>query len=137
MEVAIVQQDAVGAHAFEPAGDGRVGMACVAHHDGNVDTFGHQPEHHFDAVRRGLQVVERGVASAGEVFAAPLAAKMLNVVSNASFAVADKGMDLIIGDAEVVTLGIEAGEPGSADLLLAASSALARGIGFHLTSDRA
>ena len=44
---------------------------------------------------------------------------MLNVVSDASFVVADEGMDLIIGDAEVVTLRIEVGEPVGANFLLA------------------
>ena len=81
LEVAVVQQDAVGAHALEPAGDGGLGVACVADHDGDVDTFGHQPEHHLDAVGCCLEIVERGVASAGEIRSAPLAAEMLDVVS--------------------------------------------------------
>jgi hypothetical protein len=76
-------------------------MACVADHDGDVDAFGHQPEHHLDAVGCCLEIVERGVASAGEVGSAPLAAEVLDVVLDASFAVADEGMDLVIGDAEV------------------------------------
>ena len=76
-------------------------MASVADHDGDVDAFGHQPEDHLDAVGCRLEIVEWGVASAGEVGCAPLAAEMLDVVVDASFAVADEGMDLIIGDAEV------------------------------------
>ena len=112
-------------------------MTGVADRDGDVHAFGHQPEHHLDAVGRCLEIVERGVASAGEVLAAPLAAKMLNVVSDAAFAVANEGMDLIMSDTEVVTLGIEAGETGGGDLLLATSNVLALGIGVHFTLDRA
>ena len=41
---------------------------------GTKTSFGHQPEHHLHAVGGGLEVVERGVVSAGEVLAAPLAA---------------------------------------------------------------
>ena len=114
-----------------------LGMTCEADHDGDVDAFGHQPEHHLDAIGCGLEVVERGVAAAGESCFAGLAAKLLDVIVDSTFAVADEGVDLIIGDAEVVTPGIEAGEPGGADLLLASPSALTLGIGLHFTLDRA
>ena len=137
LEGAVVQENAVGAHALEPARDSRVGMTCVADHDGDVDAFGHEPEDHLDAVGSCLEIVEWGVASAGEIGSTPLTAKLLDVVSDASYAVADKGMDPLISDAEVVTLGIEAGETGGADLLLATSNVLALGIGVHFTLDRA
>ena len=86
------------AHALEPSGDGGLGVTSEADHDGDVDPFGHQPEHHLDAVGRGLEIVERRVASAGEIRSAPLAAEMLDVSLDAAFAVADEGMDLIISD---------------------------------------
>ena len=112
-------------------------MTCEANHDGDVDAFGHEPEHHFDAVGCCLEIVERGVASAGEIGSAPLAAEVLDVVVDASSTVADESMDLVIGDAEVFAKRIEAGETGSGDLFLATSRALARGIGLHVTLDRA
>ena len=60
---------------------------------------------------------------------------MLDVSLDAAFALADEGMYLIISDAEVVAKRIETGETGGWDLLLATSSALALGIGFHVTLD--
>ena len=136
LEVAVVQQDTVGAHAFEPAGDGRLGVAGVAYHDGYIDTFGHQPEYHLDAVGCCFQVIEWSVAAAGEIPSAPLAAKVLNVVLDTPFAVADEGMYLVIGDAEVVALRIETGITGGVALFLASSCTLALGIGLHLMLDR-
>jgi len=54
-----------------------------------------------EAVGRYLQTVEPGVASAGEVLVALLAAEvLLDVVLDASFAAADEGVDGIISDAE-------------------------------------
>lgn len=121
------------AHALEPARDGGLGVASVADHDGDVDAFGHQPEEHLDAVGCCLEIVEWGVASAGEIGSAPLAAEMLDVSLDAAFAVTHEGMYLVIGDAEVVAKRIEAGEAGGGDLLFASSSALVLGIGLHLT----
>ena len=91
------------AHALEPAGDGGLCVAGVADHDGDVDAFGHQPEDHLNAVGCCLQVVERGVASTGEIGSAPLAAEVLDVLLDAPLAVADEGTDLVIGDAEGFT----------------------------------
>ena len=113
MEVAVVQQDAMVVHALEPSGDGGLGMASVADHDGDVDAFGHQPEDHLDAVGCCLEIVERGVASAGEIGSAPLAAEMLEVSLDAAFAVAHEGMYLVIGDAEEVAKRIETGKTDS------------------------
>ena len=96
-----MQHDAVGAHAFEPAGDGGSGVACVADQDRDVDTFGHEPEHHLDAVGCCLEVIEWGIAATGEILAAGLTAEMLEVSLDAAFAVADEGMDWVISDAEV------------------------------------
>ena len=84
-----------------------------------------------------LKVVEWGVASAGEIGSAPLAAEMLDVSLDAAFAVAHEGMYLVIGDAEEVAKRIEACETGGADLFLAPSRAFALGVGLHLTLDRA
>ncbi len=101
LEVAVVQQHTVGAHALEPARDCRVGVACVANQDRNIDAFGHEPEHHLDAIGCCLQVIEWGVAATGEILAAVLTAEMLDVSLDAAFAVADEGVDLVISDAEV------------------------------------
>ena len=99
-------------------------MAGVADHDGDVHAFGHQPEHHLDAVGCGLEIVEWVLRRQVKSFCS-LAAEVLDVVLDAALAVADEGMHLVIGDAEVVALRIEAGETGGADLFLASSSALA------------
>ena len=125
------------AHALEPAGDGGVGVASVADHAGDVDAFGHQPEDHLDAVGCCLEIVEWGVAAAGEVCSAPLAAEVLDVSLDAAFAVAHEGMNLVISDAEEVAKRIEACETGGEDLFLAPSRAFALGVGLHLTLDRA
>ena len=132
-----MQNAAVGAHSWEPAGDGGLGVACVANHNRGVHAFGHQPEHQLDAVGSRLQVIECGVAAAGEILASPLAAEAMNVVLNTPFAVANEGMQLVIGDAEAVTKRIETGITGGADLLLASPFSLAFGIGFYQTLDRA
>ena len=79
--------------------------------------------------------VEWGVATAGEIGSTPLAAEILDVSLDAAFAVADESVDLVIGDAEEVAKRIETGETGGAALFLASSSALALGVGLHLTLD--
>ena len=67
----------------------------------DVDAFGHQPEDHLDAVCCGLQVVERSVASAGEIGSTPLTAEVLNVLLDTPLAVAYEGVHLVIGDTKV------------------------------------
>ena len=83
-----------------------------------------------------LEIVERGVAAAREFLAATLAAKMLNVLPDPAFAVADQGVALIIGDAEVGAMRIEAGETCGGELFLASSCALAPGVRLHRSLNR-
>src|SRR5262249_46389648 len=77
---------------------------------GRVEPFCECRQHHGDLVRGSFQPIQRSVASSTERDTAGLAAKGLDAPCTAMLAISDKGLDPIIGDAEVGALLIGTGE---------------------------
>lgn len=133
-EAGVVKASAVGSHAFEPACEGGIGAACVADQDGDIEAFSQEPQNHFDLLRWGFEVVKGGAFAAREGVVTPLALEVLDVV-RAAFAIADQSMDVLIGDAEVFTGGVQAGQSLGGKGLLAATRTFAQAVGDDVALD--
>jgi len=94
-------------HAVKLAGDGGVGVTSEADHDGQIETFSEKPEHHFDPLEIGFEVVERCTEARCKDFAASLTLEARNVII---MTVANECMNSIIGDGAVATVGVWAGK---------------------------
>ncbi|MFW5709718.1 MAG: hypothetical protein ACOCX5_05810 [Chloroflexota bacterium] len=97
----------VVAHAVKLTGAGGVGVPGKTNHDGQIDTLGDKPEHHFDPLEIGFEIVERRAKTRGEDFAASLTLEARDMIM---MTVADERMNSIIGDDAVATVGVWVGE---------------------------
>jgi hypothetical protein len=79
----------------------------------------------------GLERIQRRVQSTGETFVAPLAFPILDVFADAPFFIAGERVNTMIGDPEVLTIGIGAGVTLGGDALLETTCALALEFGAH------
>jgi len=77
----------------------------------------------------GLEIIQGCVQVTGEAFVAPLAFPVLDVFVFTPFTITDQRVDTLIGDAEIVTLGIGTGVPFSREMFLATTRAFALGVG--------
>jgi hypothetical protein len=107
----------VRARTREPGGDGRLPVAKDAFRRGRIQPFSQRREYDGDLMRGSFQPVQGRIASSCEGGAAGLAAKGLDPFSLAMLAIADEGMDLRIGDAEVQALLVRTGVPLGVDSL--------------------
>jgi hypothetical protein len=89
----------------------------------------------------GLEIIQGCVQATGEAFVTPLAFPILDVFLLAAFAIpavslgdaiTDECVDTLIGDAEIVTLGIGTGVTFGGDALLAATGAFAFSVGDNI-----
>ena len=109
VEAALVQGLSVLACACELRGDGGLLVAEDPFGGGSVQPFGQRREHHCNLLRGGFQTIQRRVASSTERSAASLAPKRLDPLSMTMLAIANQGMHVSIGDAEVGALVIGTG----------------------------
>ncbi len=103
MEEALMQARAVIAGTFQPAGDSSLSMAGAAHEDGNITTFSQEHQDQDDPLFSNLEAVERRISAGGKGLPARLTFPILNGIEQPSFAIPDKGMELVIGYVEVIT----------------------------------
>ena len=75
-----------------------------------VQSFGQRSEHHGDLVRGSFQPVEGRGAPGSERGTAGLTAKRLDALGMPMLAIADEGVNVSIGDAEVRALLASTGE---------------------------
>ena len=98
-------------------------MASEADHHGLIESFGQEPEHHLDLFRIGFEVVQGCAFAGGEGLVAGLAAQFADGASLVDRAIADRGVNVVIGDAKVVTTRLGAGEAVGINRFLAAAGA--------------
>lgn len=107
-------------------------MLGTAHEYRDVATFGQEHQGKDDVPLVRLEIIQRCVKSTGEAFTAPLAFPVLDVFLFTSFSITNECVDAMIGDADVVTLGIGAGMAVGGDPLLAATGAFALRVGDNI-----
>jgi hypothetical protein len=95
--------------ACEPRGDGGLPVAEDPFGGGSVQSFCQRSEHQCDLVRGGFQTVQGSMASSAERGVAGRASKGLDPLSMTMLAIANQGMNVSIGDAEVGALVIGTG----------------------------
>src|SRR6266852_4385206 len=115
------------ASAREPGGDRGLSQAEDPLGSRWVQPFGQRGQHHGDLLGRGFQPIQRRVASSTERGVAGLAAKGLDPLDTAMFAISHQSMDASISDAKVPALLVRTGE--ACGIYPLGSSPLA----FHLT----
>ncbi len=109
MEEALMQVRAVVTSSFQPAGDGGLSMTGAAHEDRNITPLSQEHQDQDDALFRDLEAVERRISTGGKGLPARLTFPILNVIEQTAFAISNKGMELVISYAEVITAWVGAG----------------------------
>lgn len=94
-----------------------------------IEAFSEEPEHHLDLFGVCFEVVQGRAFARREGLVTGLATELANGTSLVNPAIADQGIDIGIGDAEVITTGLGAGEAGGINRFLAAAAAFALGPG--------
>lgn len=99
-------------------------MTGEADHDGLIESFSQEPEHHLDLFWVGFEVVEGGTFADGEGFAAGLAGQFADGLGLIDPAIANESVDVVIGDTEVVTTRLRTGEAAGINRFLASAGTL-------------
>ncbi len=132
MEEALMKARAVIASTFQPAGDGGMGVAGAAHEEGNITTFSQEHQDQDDPLFSDLEAVEGRISTGGKGLPARLASPILNVFEQTSFSIPDKGMELTVGHAEVITAWIGTGVAIGGELLGTSARAFELGVGGRI-----
>lgn len=98
-------------------------MPKDAHRSADTQAFGQSAEDLSHAPGGGFETIQDRAKADAEFCLAGLALEISNVFLAAVAATADKGVDLIIGDAGVEAVGVWAGESGCRDPLFAERAA--------------
>ncbi len=80
----------------------------------------------------GLERIQGRVQATGETLVAPLTFPVLNVFVDTAFSIPNKCVNALIGDPEVLALGIGTGVTLGGETFLASTSAFALGIGDNI-----
>jgi hypothetical protein len=100
-EIVLVQRLSMLPSPREPGRDGRFSKAEDPLGSRRVEPFGQRREHHGDVMRGGFQTIQRSIASSTKRGVAGRASKGLDLLGTTVLAIADKSMDVSIGDSEV------------------------------------
>jgi hypothetical protein len=106
----LVQSVRVYTCTSEPGGDGGLSVAEHTPGSGRIQPFGQRREQHCNVMGRGFQTVQGRVEPGAERSVAGMASKRLDALGRAMLAIADKGMDVGLGDAEIRALLVGTGE---------------------------
>ena len=93
----------VSSGSLQPAGDGRLGVTGEADHDGKIEAFGQEPQHHLDLFGIGFEIVQGRAFAHGEGLVAGLTAQFSDGLSLVDPAKANEGVNVGIGDPAVLT----------------------------------
>jgi len=108
-EEAFVQGLSVLTSPGQPGRDGRLPVAEDPLGGGKVQSFGQRSQHDCDLVGGSFQAVQGSMVASREGGAAGLTTKRLDALGMTMHAIANKRVDLIIGDAEVEALRVGTG----------------------------
>ncbi len=104
----------------------------AAHEDGDVAAFSQEHQGKDDMAFIGLERIQGCMQATGETLVAPLAFPVLDVLLFTAFSIANERVNAMIGDLEVITIGIGTGVTLGGDAFLAATSAFALGVGDNI-----
>ncbi len=130
MKQLVMKLFAMAPTSFNPTSDSGVVVAEDASCSGDVDAFRKGGHDHGDLAERGFQPIQGCGEAAGSAAAARLAFEVEDLPFAAT-AVADKSVNIWVGDSEVVTKGIQAGVTAGVNDFRTAAAALAIGPGQH------
>ena len=117
--------------ASEPSRDGDLSKAEDPCGGGRIQSFSLCREHHCDLVRRSFQAIQGCVTSSSERGVASRTSKGLDSLGLTMFAIADQGVDVSIGVAEVGALSIGIGVALGVDPLRCSPAAFHFAPGAH------
>ncbi len=100
------------ASSREPCSDCEFTISENPHGGPDTQAFGQGAQDFPHATGRRFEAVQDGAVADAELGLAGLALEVLDVFSPTVAATADGGVDLVIGDAEVRTVGVGTGVPG-------------------------
>ncbi len=97
--------------------------------DRNITPFSQEHQDQDDPLFSDLEAVEGRISAGGKGLSARLVSPILNVFEQTAFSIPDKGMELIVRHAKVITVWIGTGVALCGDLLGATAGAFALGVG--------
>ena len=97
-------------------GDGGFAMTRTAYENRDITIFSQEHQDQHDMPFISLQSIQRRVKATGEALVTPLAFPILNVFVNTAFSITNNGMQPVINDPKILTLGIRAGVALSGEL---------------------
>ena len=119
------------ASASEPSSDHEFTVSENSHGSPDTQALGQGAENFPNATRRGFEAVQDRAVADAELCLAGLALEISDVFMAAVATTTDKGVDLIIGNAEIEAVGVWAGVPSRHDVFLAAARVFDLGIWFE------